>query len=180
MRNYFINILFCNGFLICSRDDFLSSISNHVNHFFTLQLFVVSLIQAVVVFLHNKVINFEFLCRSFYYFFFDWIFSDQSVDYNLFFLSNSMCSVNSLQVNLWVPIWIKDDNDISTMKVNTESSCSCWQNEQLFIWALSLKIIDALLTVRARCLSINSAILIPSEAKEIIQNVKQASHLTED
>ena len=43
----------------------------------------------------------------------DGTFSNEPINNDLFLLADSVCTVDSLQVDLWVPIRVEDDHNVS-------------------------------------------------------------------
>ena len=82
-----------------------------------------------------------------------------------------MRSVNCLQVYLWVPVRVKNDNDVCLVQVNSDSSGSCRQNEDLFVTLWVLEVVDSRISVLCRCLAIDPAVFIASDSKHVVKDV---------
>ena len=124
-------------------------------------------------------VNFKLSCSSFNNLFFNWAFSYQSINYDLLFLSYSMSAVNCLQINLRVPITIKNYNYVCTMQIDAKTTSSCWQYEDLFIGLRILKHINSLFSITGRCLSINTTVLESPKSEVVIEYVHKSCHLAE-
>lgn len=57
----------------------------------------------------------------------------QSIDDHLFLLTDSVCSINSLKVNLRIPVRIKNDDYVCLVQVNPEAASPSGQDENLFV-----------------------------------------------
>ena len=69
-------------------------------------------------------VDLKFSGSSLNNFFFNGAFSDKSVNYYLFLLTNPVCSVNCLQVNLGVPITVENNYYVGRMQVDSKATCS--------------------------------------------------------
>jgi hypothetical protein len=100
-----VNICFGNFFLIRSRNDLSGSVPDHLGHLLTSH-FGLRLILTTpnFIFLNNKVISLEFDSSLFDNLLFNCIFSDETVDDYLSLLTNSVSSVDGLEVDLGIPV----------------------------------------------------------------------------
>ena len=78
------------------------------------------------------------------YFFFDRVIQKESVYDHITLLANSECSIGGLDVDHWVPVWIKDYNFISTFQINTKPTNLSSQKEDKNILSLVIPINDFL------------------------------------
>jgi hypothetical protein len=63
------------------------------------------------------------------------------------------------------------------MKVNSNSTCSCGQNKNLFVRVGALEVINALVSILGGCLAIYPAVLVAPYSKHVIKNVQKPRHL---
>jgi len=152
---------------------------NHVENFFRSN-FLVVVIVAEFASLHDKMVDFELPCSSFDNFFFNWTLCYESINYHVSLLSNSMSSINSLEIDLRIPIRIKDDYYVSLVEINTNTSSSGWQDKELFITIRVLEIIDSWITLGGWSLSIDTAVLVSSYPQKVIKDIQKSCHLTEN
>ena len=96
---------------------------NHIENFLRSNFFV-AIIVTEFASLHDKVIDLEFSGCSLDDFLFDRSLCDKSVNYNISLLTNSVSSINSLEVNLRIPIRVKYDYDIGLMEIDTNTTSS--------------------------------------------------------
>jgi len=78
----------------------------------------------VLTFLHDQVVDLKFSGCSLNNLFFNGALSNKSVNYYLLLLTYPVCSVNRLQVNLGVPVAVKNYYDVSRMQVDSKATCS--------------------------------------------------------
>ena len=64
-------------------------------------------------------IDFELTCCALDNFFFDCPFGDEAVDDDLLFLADTVGAVYGLEVDLGVPVGVKDYDDVCTVKVDS-------------------------------------------------------------
>jgi hypothetical protein len=57
-----------------------------------------------------------------------------------------VCTHHGLEVDLWVPVRVKQDNDISSCKVDTKTTSSCAQHEDEFGTTRSIELINGSLS----------------------------------
>jgi hypothetical protein len=126
------------------------------------------------------VVHFELAGCSFHDFLLDRALSDQPVNDDLLLLADPVRAVDRLQVNLGVPVAIKQNNDVGLMQIDAESSRTCRQNEHLLVRLWVLEVLNAHLSVIRRGLSINAAVLVASVPEEVVKDVQQSRHLTEN
>lgn len=93
--------------------------SNHAFHFIRRDLISSLRLCLEASLRHNHVVDLELSSCSLYNLFFNGVFSDEAVDYNILFLTDSVSPVNGLEVHLGIPIRVVDEDDISCVKINT-------------------------------------------------------------
>jgi hypothetical protein len=72
--------------------------------------------------LDHKLIELKLYSLALYYFFFNGVLADQSVNVNGFLLSNSVGAVHRLQINLWVEVRVVDNNVVCRHEVDPEAT----------------------------------------------------------
>ena len=83
------------------------------------------LLPVVSALLHDQMVHFQLSCRPFDDLFFHSALGDQPVDNDLLFLADTMCTVDRLQVDLRVPVTVKNDHDIGLVEVDSQAARSC-------------------------------------------------------
>ena len=157
------------------------TVSNHLHHFILIGFFFVFLHFVVELsLLHDQVVDFKLACCSFHYLLFNRAFGHKPVHNHVFRLSNTMRSSDSLEVNLRIPVRIKNNHETCGMKVNANAPRSRRQNENLLIWLWILKLINSLISISCWRLPIYPAILVASYPEHIINDVHAPYHLTKD
>lgn len=96
--------------------------------------------------LDNNLVKFELDRLSPYDLFLDWILHNESIDVNFLFLPNSMRSIHSLQVDLWVIVRIEKHNMISCRQINAEATSTRTDKEHKLIAFLRRERSDPLFT----------------------------------
>ena len=66
------------------------------------------------------------------------------------------------------------------MQIDADTSCSCWQYEQLLVAIWVLEVFYSFISIFSWRLAINSAVLVAPDAQEVIENIQEPSHLTEN
>lgn len=92
-------------------------------------------------------VNLQLSGRSLDNLFFDGSLGDESVDNDLLLLADAMGSIDCLQVNLWVPVAIKNNNDVRSVEVDAKAASACRQNKDLSIGLWVLEHVDSLLAI---------------------------------
>jgi len=54
-----------------------------------------------------------------------------------------MCSINSLKINLRVPVRVKDDDNVGLVEIDANSPCTSGQNEDLFVRLRILEVVNS-------------------------------------
>lgn len=107
---------------------------NHVNHLLRTYLALLLRVGLVeLASLHDEVIDSELPCRPLHNLLLYGVLGHQPVDDYLSFLSDTMRPIDGLQVNLWIPIRIKDDHNVRLMQVDSNTTCARGQNEDLLL-----------------------------------------------
>lgn len=150
--------------------------SNHRDHFIAAH-FVLAIISLKRTLCHDHVVDLKFAGSSLHDLFFYGLLSDKSINYHVFRLAYSVRSVNSLQIDLWVPVRVKNDDNVCLMKVDSEAARSCGKNEDFLVTLRVLEVLDPVVTVKGRGLTVNSAVLVAAVSKEVVKDVEQPSHL---
>jgi hypothetical protein len=92
--------------------------------------------------LNDHLIKLQFLRSSLQDSLFDSILSDEPEDIDLLSLTDSMSSVHGLQIGLRVPIRIKQNDNIGSDQIDTQSTSSSCQEEDKLLAAWSIIVID--------------------------------------
>jgi len=87
--------------LVANLEDAISSIVDHVNHFFLLEPLIFWRHSAL---LDNQVVEFQLHSLAFNHFLLHRVGCDQPEDLHYFLLADTMRTIHRLQVNLWVPV----------------------------------------------------------------------------
>ena len=103
----------------------LQTVTNHLHHFILIGFFFVFLHFVVELsLLHDQMVNFELAGSSFHDLLFNRTFGHKPVHNHVFRLSNTMRPSDSLEVNLRIPVRIKNYHETCGMKVDANASCS--------------------------------------------------------
>ena len=102
---------------------------------------------------------------------------DQSVDLNLTFLTNSMSSSSCLNIILRIPIWVIDNDNVSTCQVNSNSSCLCWEKKNISLLVWIVVPINRCLSFFSFNLTINPFISILLPFQKFFNKLKHVSKL---
>ena len=130
--------------------------------------------------LHDEMVYLQLSGCSFNDLLLDTVLRDESVDGDISLLADSVGSVHGLQVDLRVPVRVKHDHDVGCMQVDAQSTSPGREDEDLLVTVRLLEIIDSGVSIKLRGLPVESAVLVASDAKEIIQDIHEFSHLRED
>ena len=145
---------------------------NHIDHFVWVNFLIFLLVALIkLALLHDKMIYSELSGSPFYDLLLHWLLSYESVYDDLAFLADSMGSVDSLQVNLWVPIWVKNNDNVCLMEVDTYTTGPCRKNEDLLLTIWVLKVINPNVSLMSRRLTINTTVSMSTDSQEIIKNI---------
>jgi hypothetical protein len=79
-----------------------------------------------------------------------------------------MGSVDGLQIYLGIPIAVKQNNYVSLMKIDSQTTSSCGQDKDLFVRLWVLKVFNATFSVVSRGLTVNSTVSVPTESQHVI------------
>ena len=118
--------------------------------------------------LNNQIIDLKLACSSFHNHLLDRALSHEPIDSNFSFLANSMRSINSLEVNLWVPITVIHDDYIGLMQINAEAASACREQEYFLLSLWVLEHLDSFLSEQTWSFAINSNILVFAISKKVI------------
>lgn len=154
--------------------------SNHGNHLIIAHFVSLSWIGLKRTLCHDHMIYLELPGSSLNNFFLNCFFSYKPINNHFSFLAYSVCPVNGLQINLRVPIWVKNDHYVCLVQVYTETTCSSGKNEYFFITSGVLEIFYSVISVQSWSLTVDSAVFIASVPQKIVQYIKQTSHLRKD
>jgi hypothetical protein len=66
------------------------------------------------------------------------------------------------------------------MQINTDTTSSGRENEDLLFRFWILEVVDSQVTFSSGCLTVNTAVLVASDAQKVVKNIEQSSHLTEN
>ncbi len=127
--------------------------------------------------LDDQIVPFEFDGLSLNDFFLNSIFSDEPVDIDWVFLADSMSSIHGLEIHLWVPVAVVNDDCVGAGQVDTQTTGSCGEQEDEFAAIFSHELFDLLVSGSHVSGAINSAILMGSEVTEVLQDVEDHGHL---
>jgi hypothetical protein len=162
LKNLFNTSL--SDFDVCCWNNFLSTIFQHTQHLAIVNCVLLIFLWTVTALLHYQMINFEFSRGSLHNLLFNWTLSNKAVNDHLLFLSDSMGTVDCLQVNLGIPITVENYYDVGSMQINSKSTCSSRENEYLLLRLWILEIIDTGFSVVSRSLPVDPAIFVFSIA----------------
>ena len=105
------------------------------------------------------------------------MFSDESVDIDLVFLTDSVGSVHGLQIHLRVEIAVVDNNSISCCQIDTQSSSSSRQKKYVFLWIIGHERLDLCVSRGHIGRAIDSAIVVHSVIAVIFEDIQNHGHL---
>jgi hypothetical protein len=100
------------------------------------------------------------------------VLSDESVNSYLLCLTNSMSSIHCLEIHLWIPVRVIQDNSVSSHEIQTKSTSSCRDEEDSLLRVLTREVINLNLSIIKLCVTIKSAVFIFSKSTVIFHNVK--------
>jgi hypothetical protein len=124
--------------------------------------------------LNNKGVKFQLHGLFLNHFFLHGVFGDESINSDLLCLTNSMSSIHCLEIHLWIPVRVIQDNGISGHEIQTKPSCSSRYQENGLLCFFTSEVIDLNLSIIKLCVTIKSAVFIFSISTVIFHNVKHS------
>jgi hypothetical protein len=85
-----------------------------------------------------------------------------------------------LQINLWIPITVIQYNDVSSGKINTETSRTCREKKRKRLGTFLVELVNLFITPLSFSVPIDSAVVVTNETKVILEDIEDASHLAEN
>jgi hypothetical protein len=85
-----------------------------------------------------------------------------------------MSSIHCLEIHLWIPVRVIQDNSVGCHEIQTKSTSSCGDEEDCLLSVLTRKVINLNLTIIKLCVTIKSAVFIFSISTVIFHNVKHS------
>ena len=76
----------------------------------------------------------------------------------LLLLANPVSPVHGLQVHLWIPVGVVEDDDVGRVQVDAEASRAGGQHEDEFLAALGVVLLDLTVAVLVGGLTVNAAV----------------------
>lgn len=122
-----INVGVCDS-TVSRTDDLLCAELDHREHLmarYAIDVLRLLLLPVVSALLHDQMVHFQLSGRPFDDLLFHSALGDQPVDNDLLFLAYTMRTVDRLQVDLRVPVTVKNDHDIGLVEVDSQAARSC-------------------------------------------------------
>ena len=148
--NYLVNVLLHRLVIVLLRvrqNDFLSSKLDHLLHLLGIDLIWIVCLRVELPLLHDQVVYFQLSCGSLNNLLFNRALGHQTIDHNLSLLPYSVSSINGLQVDLWVPVRVEDDDNVCGVQVDSEAASPRGKNEELLVRLRILKIVNPFLSI---------------------------------
>jgi hypothetical protein len=114
------------------------------------------------------------------HFFLHGVFGDESINSDLLCLTNSMSSIHCLEIHLWIPVRVIQDNGISGHEIQTKPSCSSRYQEDSLLSFFTREVINLNLSIIKLCVTIKSAVFIFSIPTVIFHNVQHRCEAREN
>ena len=130
--------------------------------------------------LNDKLIQTKFLCSALKDLLLDGILSDKAEDHDLLRLTNTMCTIHGLKIRLWIPIAIKEHNNIGSCQIDAETTSTGCEQEEELLGAWLVVLIDCRNTVFVCRRPVDTAVLISSHDTVILQDIQYTTHLGEN
>lgn len=125
-------------------------------------------------------VDLQFAGSALHYLFFDGALCDETVDDHLFSLPNPVRTIHGLKIDLRVPVTVEENNDVSFMQVDAQTTCSGGEDKNLLVGGWRLEVFNPDLTVVSSGLAVDAAVLVAAIPQEVVQYIEQSRHLAEN
>mmetsp|Transcript_54149 Transcript_54149/g.99031 ORF Transcript_54149/g.99031 Transcript_54149/m.99031 type:complete len:247 (-) Transcript_54149:1132-1872(-) len=105
---------------------------------------------------------------------------NELVNCNLAVLTNPMCSVNSLMVDMWVPILIKEHDVVGTCEINAKSPSARADQVHEVILVLAVEVAHVQFPQHPARVPVETQTSPTTKIAKLLQNVKRRAELRED
>ena len=108
------------------------------------------------------------------------VFGDEAEDAHLLLLADAMRAVHGLEIGLWVPVRVVENDDVGRVEIDAEAARARTQHVYELGGARRVELVHGLLAILVLGAAVEATVFVLFPEAVVFKDVKNFGHLTED